>query len=146
MRITSGGKVGIGTTNPLDNLYIAGTTSGVDVMNNDGNDRPGVTVKGAYPEMNLISTTYNNTNHGPTLRFVGYKNSSRNSWNHWVIGTSGNAKNLDFGYSTASQTNPHYAIAGLGGGTFMRIEGSSGYVGIGTLDPSQNSMSLVMQN
>ena len=74
--------------------------------------RPDLTIKGQYPQLNLMSSEINNSNHGPTLRFVAYDaaNASSGNFKHWVIGTAGtNATALHFGYSP-NQTNPHYGI------------------------------------
>ena len=74
--------------------------------------RPDLTIKGQYPQLNLMSSEISNSNHGPTLRFVGYDgaNASSGNYKHWVIGTAAtNATALHFGYSP-NQTNPHYGI------------------------------------
>ena len=74
--------------------------------------RPEVTIKGQYPQLNLMTSEINNSNHGPTLRFVGYDgaNASSGNFKHWVIGTAAtNATMLSFGYSP-NNTNPHYGI------------------------------------
>jgi hypothetical protein len=72
-----------------------------------------------------------NTNHGPTLRFMGYDNGgSTGTFRHWVIGTaSQNAAFLDIGFAT-DQSNPHAGIAGYEGVTLIRAT-NSGNVGIG---------------
>jgi hypothetical protein len=74
--------------------------------------RPDLTIKGEYPQLNIMSSEVNNSNHGPTLRFTAYDsaNASTGNFKHWVIGTPGtNATGLYFGYSQ-NQTNPHYGI------------------------------------
>jgi len=74
--------------------------------------RPDITLRGQYPQINLISNRISNTNHGPTIRFVSYESANATSGNHkhWVIGTAGtDAKALHFGYSR-NQDNPHYGI------------------------------------
>jgi hypothetical protein len=78
----------------------------------NANYRPGTTIRGQYPHIDLVSSNINNSNHGPTLRFVAYDSGGATSGNfkHWVIGTAGtNATMLSFGYSP-NQTNPHYGI------------------------------------
>jgi len=74
--------------------------------------RPDITLRGQYPQLNIMSSRINNGTHGPTLRFVAYDsaNASSGNFKHWVIGTSGtNATSLHFGYSP-NQSNPHYGI------------------------------------
>ena len=75
-------------------------------------NRPDLTIKGQYPQLNIMSTKISNTTHGGTLRFAAYDtaNASSGNFKHWVIGIAGtNATALHFGYSP-NQTNPHYGI------------------------------------
>ena len=86
--------------------------------------RPDITLRGQYPQLNIMSSRINNSTHGPTLRFVAYDsaNASSGNFKHWVIGTSGtNATSLHFGYSP-NQANPHYGIGqGWSGGNNVSI-------------------------
>jgi hypothetical protein len=78
--------------------------------------RPGITIRGNYPHLNLVSSGINNTSHGPTLRFMAYDTAGATSGNykHWVIGTSGtNAVRLSIGYAS-NNANPHEGIYGWG--------------------------------
>jgi hypothetical protein len=76
--------------------------------------RPDLTIKGQYPQLNLMSSEINNSNHGPTLRFTAYDSANASSGNlkHWVIGIPGtNATMLSFGYrQNPPSNNPHYGI------------------------------------
>ena len=75
-------------------------------------NRPDLTIKGQYPQLNLMATRINNSTHGATLRFTAYDSANASSGNkkHWVIGTPGtNATMLSFGY-TPNNDNPHYGI------------------------------------
>ena len=75
-------------------------------------NRPDLTIKGQYPQLNIMSTQINNGTHGPTLRFAAYDSAGAASgdFKHWVIGIAGtNATSLHFGYYP-NQTNPHYGI------------------------------------
>jgi len=76
--------------------------------------RPDLTIKGQYPQLNLMSSEINNSNHGPTLRFTAYDSANASSGNlkHWVIGIPGtNATMLSFGYrANPPSNNPHYGI------------------------------------
>ena len=98
-------------------LFIGDTTSQTNGWLTEGR-RPNITVKGQYPQINIMSSRVNNTTHGPTLRFSAYDtaNASTGNKKHWVIGTSGtNATKLSFGYQ-ANQDNPHYGVGtGWGG-------------------------------
>ena len=74
--------------------------------------RPDLTLRGQYPQINLIGSRISNTTHGPTLRFMGYDSANASSGNHkhWVIGTSStDSTMLSFGYSP-NRDNPHYGI------------------------------------
>ena len=74
--------------------------------------RPDLTLRGQYPQINLIGSRISNTNHGPTIRFMGYDSANASSGNHkhWVIGTAAtNSTMLSFGYSP-NRDNPHYGI------------------------------------
>ena len=74
--------------------------------------RPDLTIKGQYPQLNIMSSEISNGTHGPTLRFVAYDsaNASSGNFKHWVMGIAGtNATRFSIGYSP-NQTNPHYGI------------------------------------
>ena len=74
--------------------------------------RADLTIKSQYPQINIMSSEVNNTNHGPTLRFVAYDaaNASSGNYKHFVIGMAGtNPSALHFGY-TPNNANPHYGI------------------------------------
>ena len=74
--------------------------------------RPEVTIKGQYPQLNIMSSEINNGTHGPTVRWVAYDsaNASSGNFKHWVAGIAGtNATRFSIGYSP-NNTNPHYGI------------------------------------
>ena len=74
--------------------------------------RPEVTIKGQYPQFNIMSSEINNGTHGPTIRWVAYDsaNASSGNFKHWVAGIAGtNATRFSIGYSP-NNTNPHYGI------------------------------------
>jgi hypothetical protein len=87
----------------------------------DTNARPVIYARGAYPVLTLDHTETSNVAHGPTIQFVFNGLSSR----QWVIGTSGNGNQMDFGMSSAaysnSNYNPHNGIGGYLGKTVMRM-------------------------
>ena len=74
--------------------------------------RPEITIKGQYPQFNIMSSEINNSTHGPTIRWVAYDsaNASSGNYKHWVAGIAGtNATRFSIGYSP-NNTNPHYGI------------------------------------
>ncbi len=115
--ITSDGNLGMGTASPAKDFHIQGHNSAPFV--NDGNDRPGIAITGHYPELTLFSSM-NNPNHGPTIRMGGYSDDSKNSFKHWVIGTSArNSSFLDIGIGHLNDPNPHAGIRNYMGRTVL---------------------------
>ena len=120
---------------------LVGTNSMANILNESA--RPGMIIRGLYPHLEIFSQGVVNSNHGPTIRLTGYDNGSSGAWKHWVIGAPGSQlTHLDFGYSHSgicSSANPHCGIGVDGnwnGKTVMRLT-NNGYVGIGTISPSQ---------
>ena len=72
----------------------------------DGNDRPGLAITGAYPQLSIFANA-DNGRHGGTLRLGAYTDASASTFKHWVIGTAArNARFLHIGYSDRSDPNP----------------------------------------
>jgi hypothetical protein len=90
----------------------------------DTNQRPTIQIHGAYPVLSL-NHTVSNGNHGPTIQFT-----CNGVGNQFVIGTGGTGAQLDMGYSSNSDWNPHNGIAGYTGTTFFRAM-TNGYIGLG---------------
>ena len=133
MTIKTNGDIGIGTTNPVGKLHIAGAHANGVIA--DGNDRPSAAVTGVYPQMVMMAGGSGNTNHGATLMLGSYDAGTSGAQKHWSIGSSGvNSTFLDIGYS-AADINPHSGIRNYNGSTFMTIL-NSGNVGIGTTTPA----------
>ena len=107
---------------------LIGATAPTHVISSDAS-RNKLYVQGTYPSMSLIGGSNGNANHGPTLQFGTQDSTDK----HWVIGTSNTAAQLDFGWGTPTNKNPHNGIAGYSGGgggaTMMRINQTG--VGIG---------------
>jgi hypothetical protein len=108
----------------VGNRLLVGSTT-VNYSIQDGNLRPTIHAHGAYPVLSLNHTVTSNTNHGPTIQFT-----SNGVGNQFVIGTDGAGTQLDMGYSSATDWNPHNGIAGYQGVTFFRAT-SSGLIGLG---------------
>jgi len=146
MRITSGGNVGIGTTNPLGNLHVTGNNNVLFTMNGNvgiGTTNPGANleVKGTNPALELssgvgetidIDFNENDTVSNARIRYVD---------SGLTIGTVGDgfesmriAANGNVGIGT---TNPLQKLEVVGN---ARVSGNSfvlGNVGIGTTNPTQ---------
>lgn len=111
---TAGGSVFLGIeANPYGSLCAL----------RDSNIRPMVYLSGSYPEITLAHTVASNQNHGPTLRFCTYKQSTNTATGaQFVIGTNGTGTHLDFGHATAGQNvNVHNGINGYNGALKLRI-------------------------
>ena len=89
----------------------------------DSNRRPLIYMGGAYPEITLAHTVASNTNHGPTIRFATYVQSTNTATgNQFVIGTNGSGTFLDIGHATAGQNvNVHSGIANYNGTYRFRV-------------------------
>lgn len=96
----------------------------------DGNQRPGVYVRGSYPFLTLDGTATGNGSHGPTIQFTHDGLGQR----QWVVGTNGTGTRIDFGYADSgtgnSNYNPHNGISGYGGTTWMTVR-NNGRIGFG---------------
>jgi hypothetical protein len=121
-----GGQVVIAgnASGSVGNRLIVGSTT-VNFSLQDGNLRPTIHAHGQYPVLSLNHTVTSNTNHGPTVQFT-----CNGVGNQFVIGTDGAGTQLDMGYASAGDWNPHNGIAGYQGVTFFRAT-SSGLIGIG---------------
>jgi hypothetical protein len=127
------GNVGLGTSNPRKNLHIQGKSDGI--FKYDGNDRPGLAITGDYPELNLFSS-YNNPDHGSTIRLGGFNDDTQTTFKHWVMGTSArDCRFLDFGFNSVNDASPHNGIRNAGGKTVLTLTDSA-RVGIGTTEPT----------
>jgi hypothetical protein len=112
------------TSGSAGNRLIVGSTT-VNYSLQDTNLRSVIHAHGAYPVLSLNHTVTSNTNHGPTVQFT-----CNGVGNQFVIGTNGSGTQLDMGYSSSSDWNPHNGIAGYSGTTFFRAT-SSGLIGLG---------------
>jgi hypothetical protein len=108
----------------IGNRLLVGSTT-VNYSIQDTNLRPTIHAHGQYPVLSLNHTVTSNTNHGPTLQFT-----CNGTGNQFVIGTNGTGSQLDMGYSSATDWNPHNGIAGYNGVTFFRAN-TSGNIGLG---------------
>jgi hypothetical protein len=104
-----------GAGSSFGNRLIVGGTSAPYTME-DGNNRPVIYSTGAYPVLTLNHTVTSNTSHGPTIQFTHNTLDKQ-----WVIGSNGTGTQLDFGYSTNTNRNPHNGIDNLNGTTYLRI-------------------------
>ncbi len=128
----NGGNIGIGTSNPMGKLHVAGAFSGGIIE--DTNDRPSLGISGHYPQAVLMSGDVNNPNHGPTVMLGSYDSGTSGTSKHWSIGTAGQGSTfLDIGYGV-NDLNPHSGIRNYNGSTIMTLL-NTGYVGIGTIKP-----------
>ena len=100
-------------------LIVGGTTT--DYTLQDTNVRPTIYMTGAYPVLTLNHTQTSNGSHGPTIQFTHYTADKQ-----WVIGTNGTGTQMDFGYSTNTNRNPHNGIDNYQGNTYLRIS-NDGY-------------------
>ena len=119
-----------GATGSTGNEITVGNSSPQYTLR-DGNLRPIVQVTGQYPCISLNHTVTSNANHGPTIQFShnGYDSNEQ-----IVVGTTGQGKYLDVGFSgggygTNSNYNPHNGISGYSGVTPVRIFSNGVLVG-----------------
>ena len=89
----------------------------------DSNRRPLIYMGGAYPEITLAHTVASNTNHGPTIRFATYVQSTNTpTGNQFVIGTNGSGTFLDIGHAAVAQNqNVHAGINSYAGTHRFRV-------------------------
>ena len=104
-----------GAGSSVGNRLIVGGTSAPYTME-DTNNRPVIYSTGQYPVITLNHTVTSNGSHGPTLQFT-HNTVDR----QWVIGSNGTGTQIDFGYSTNTNRNPHNGIDNLNGTTYLRI-------------------------
>ena len=119
-----------GATGSTGNEITVGNSSPQHTLR-DTNLRPIVQVTGQYPCISLNHTATGNANHGPTIQFShnGYDSNEQ-----IVVGTTGQGKYLDVGFSgggygTNSNYNPHNGISGYSGKTPVRIFNNGVLVG-----------------
>jgi hypothetical protein len=81
----------------------------------------------------LNHTVTSNGSHGPTIQFT-HNTVDR----QWVIGSNGTGTQLDFGYSTNTNRNPHNGIDNLNGSTYLRISNSGNITSWANFLPATN--------
>jgi|APSaa5957512493_1039668.scaffolds.fasta_scaffold13553_2 trimeric autotransporter adhesin len=129
MRIDDDGNVGIEVTSPFSKLQVGTNTfSGGNGMHSDG--RVGISNHGSLTGL-MLASTYNDATY-PEYGLVFVQGPTTSSYNVWSISPDGPAKGsgLCFNYQVQS-TNVHDPA-----NTKVYLEGSTGYVGIGTTSPS----------
>jgi hypothetical protein len=89
---------------------------------------------GAYPVLTLNHTVSSNGSHGPTIQFT-----HNTADKQWVIGTNGTGTQMDFGYSTNTNRNPHNGIDNYQGSTFLRITNAGSVIITGTLTETSST-------
>jgi hypothetical protein len=129
------GYVGIGDSNPLELLHVAGSGNyGGTSITSDPNDRPSVLLTGTYP--NLILASNGNNNHGSTIGLWNFNGASTTY--QWNLG-GGQDGRFSIGFAKNSP-NPHCGINGYTSSctdpiTPLLID-TNGYIGIGTTNPT----------
>ena len=78
---------------------------------------------GQYPEITLAHSIPSNTQHGPTIRFATYiQSTNAATGSQFVIGTNGSGTFLDIGHATAAQNaNAHAGISNYAGTMRFRV-------------------------
>jgi ABC-type transporter Mla subunit MlaD len=112
-------------------LVIGGTTAPYTME--DTNLRPVIYSTGQYPVITLNHTVTSNPSHGPTIQFT-HNTVDR----QWVIGSNGPGTQLDFGYSTNTNRNPHNGIDNLNGNTYLRISNNGNITTWANIIPATN--------
>jgi len=156
---TTGGNVGINTTNPAFTLYITGTTrisssllatfnsntlgslftSGGNVSITGNLSAIGLNTNSFSPAHTFINTGTNN----PTGLAALTPNVPSGSSSTFYVGQSlsyGNAAQLAFNYNSNNSTSNSVQLSYYGGGSFVQLL-NNGNIGINTLVPT-NSLSI----
>ena len=121
-----------GASGNYGNRLIIGATSATYTME-DTNLRPVIYSTGAYPVLTLNHTVTGNGSHGPTIQFT-----HSTADKQWVIGTNGTGTQMDFGYSSDTNRNPHNGIDNYQGNTYLRISNSGNITTWANIIPSSN--------
>jgi hypothetical protein len=121
-----------GTSGNFGNRLLIGDTSATYTLQ-DTNLRPTVYLNGAYPVLTLNHTQTSNASHGPTIQFTHYTADKQ-----WVIGTNGTGTQIDFGYSSNTNRNPHNGIDNYQGNTYLRISNSGNITTWSNILPASN--------
>jgi hypothetical protein len=122
-------KVGIGTDSPFSPLQVGQATfTGANGMH--ANSRVGISNHGLLTGM-MLASTYNDATY-PDYGLVFVHGPSTSSYNVWSISPDGPAKGSGLSFIfKANTTNIHNETPQV------YFEGSTGYVGIGTIIPSE---------
>ena len=121
-----------GTSGNYGNRLLIGDTTATYTLQ-DTNLRPTIYMSGAYPVLTLNHTQTSNASHGPTIQFTHYTADKQ-----WVIGTNGTGTQMDFGYSSNTNRNPHNGIDNYQGNTYLRISNSGNITTWANIIPSSN--------